>query len=170
MTSSLAGITLLADRPDLATEWAELHWREWGSGSIEPGRKELSWWVDDASKAIGRTHVPAAFIALGHTGEVLGGVGLHQYALDERRDRSPWIVGTIVRANRRGEGIGQALMAYLEAWAVDAGIGQVWVWTETDGGAVAFYQRCGYDRVEDPSSRTGEAVTILTKKLSPAHR
>jgi GNAT superfamily N-acetyltransferase len=166
MTSCISAISLLADRPDLAAKWAELHWREWGN---EPGREELSWWVDDASKAVQRTHVPVAFVALGRHDEVLGGVGLHQFDLDELRDRSPWVVGTIVRADRRGEGIGQALMAHLEAWAVNAGIEQVWVCTETEGKAVAFYGRCGYERVEDLRSQRGDLVTILTKRLSPAH-
>ena len=127
-SSSIAAITLLADRPDLAVRWAELHWREWGD---EPGREELSWWVDDAAQTVRRTCVPVAFLALGHDGEdgedgeVLGGVGPHQFDLVERRDRSPWVVGTIVRADRRGQGVGQALMAHLEAWAVAAGIERV---------------------------------------------
>lgn len=166
MTSSISAITLLADRPDLAAKWAELHWREWGN---EAGREELSWWVDDASQAVRRTNVPVALIALGHDDEVLGGVGLHQFDLEERRDRSPWVVGMIVRADRRGEGIGQALMAHLEAWAVNAAIEQVWVCTETDGGAVPFYLQCGYERIEDLATHRGDIVTILTKKLSPSH-
>src|SRR5215831_13323788 len=47
---------LLADRPDLVGRWAELHWREWGD---EPGREQLSWWVEQAAKAVQRTRVPA---------------------------------------------------------------------------------------------------------------
>jgi len=65
-SSSIAAITLLADRPDLAVRWAELHWWEWGD---EPGREELSWWVDDAAQAVRRTCVPVAFLALRHDGE-----------------------------------------------------------------------------------------------------
>lgn len=30
MPSPISAIELLADRPDLAAGWAELHWREWG--------------------------------------------------------------------------------------------------------------------------------------------
>lgn len=76
---------------------------------------------------VGRTSIPVAFIAVGLDGSVLGGVGIHEFDLEERRDRSPWIVGTIVRADRRGEGIGQALMARLEAWANAVGIERLWV-------------------------------------------
>lgn len=166
MTSPVREITLLADRTELAAHWAELHWREW---SGEPGREALSWWIDDALKAVQRTTTPVAFIAVGPDGDVLGGVGLHEFDLEERRDRSPWLVGMIVRADRRGEGVGQALMARLEAWALTVGIEQLWVATETDGGAVAFYQRCGYERGEELAARRGAVVTILTKRLVPAH-
>lgn len=164
MPSPISAITLLADRPDLAVGWAELHWREWGK---EPGREALSWWVDDAAKAVQRTHVPVAFIAVGRHDEVLGGVGLHQFDLIERRDRSPWVVGVIVRTEWRGQGVGQALMARMEAWAISVGIARLWVATETAGRAVAFYQRCGYERIEELDAQRGEPVTILTKSLPP---
>jgi GNAT superfamily N-acetyltransferase len=166
MPSSISAFTLLADRPDLATQWAELHWREWGAA---PGREELSWWVGDAAKAVQRTQVPIAWLALGPHDQVLGGVGLHEFDLEERRDRSPWVVGMIVRADLRGEGIGQALMAQLEAWASAAAIEQIWVCTETAGRAVAFYQRCGYEDVEELPAQRGDVVTILTKRLSDGH-
>lgn len=165
MSLPISAFTLLADRPDLAAQWAELHWREWGAA---PGREELSWWVADASRAMQRMRVPIALLALDAHDEVLGGVGLHAFDLEERRDRSPWIVGMIVRAEQRGTGIGQALIAQLEAWADGAAIKQLWVATETAGRAVAFYQRCGYESVEELPAQRGEMVTILTKRLIPA--
>ncbi|MEO7000343.1 MAG: GNAT family N-acetyltransferase [Ktedonobacterales bacterium] len=167
MTAPIATITLLADRPDLAAGWAELHWREWGIGGNQPGREELSWGVNDAAQAMQRTTVPVAFLGLGPDDAVLGGVGLHQFDLAERRDRSPWIVGVAVRSDRRGEGIGQALLAALEAWAVSVGIKRLWAATETAGRAVAFYQKCGYERVEEFPAQRGGIVTVLTRRLSP---
>ena len=32
----------------------------------------------------------------------LGAVGLGQFDIEERRDRSPWVLGMIVRPDRRG--------------------------------------------------------------------
>lgn len=157
MSSPAFTITLLADRPDLAAGWAEMHWREWGD---EPGSEELLVWVEDALKAMGRTTIPVAFIAVGRDGEVLGGMGVHQFDPEERHDRSPWIVGMIVRADRRGEGIGQALIARLDAWTREVGIERLWVATEH---ASAFYQRCGYQRVEELRLSSGEIATILTR-------
>lgn len=161
--ASISTIVLLADRPDLAAKWAELHWREWGD---EPGREQLSWWVDEAEKAVHRTRVPAAVIAIGPDAKVVGGVGLAQFDLEERRDRSPWVVGTIVCPDRRSEGIGHALMTHLESWAASVGIEQVWV--ATGGRAMTFYQQCGWERVEELLTQQGEMATILTKRLSRA--
>jgi hypothetical protein len=52
MTGSSATIIQLADHPDLAAQWAELHWREWGIGGSDPEREQLSWWVADAAQAV----------------------------------------------------------------------------------------------------------------------
>jgi len=160
MTTPAITVVLLADRPDLAAKWAELHWREWGD---EPGREELSWWVSNAERHVQRTQVPVAFIAISDRDEVLGGVGLQQYDPVTLRDRSPWVVGTIVRSDQRGSGVGQALMAGLDHWATEAEIGQVWV--VTGGRAVNFYQQCGYEPFETLPNEDDGVATVLTKRL-----
>ena len=153
----------LADRPDLAPKWAEIHWREWGD---EPGREELSWWVNSAQQYQGRTEIPIAFIAVDDRDDVLGGMGVEQFDLEERRDRSPWVVGVIVRPDHRSRGIGQAVMAHLSAWAVEVGIPQLWV--ATGGRAIQFYQQCGFEVVETVAKQDGDEATVLTKNLLPA--
>jgi len=155
-----AEIVLLADRPELAAGWAELHWREWGT---EPGREALAWWVADAERAMEREQVPVAFVAVDGAGAVLGGVGIHEFDLVERRDRSPWVVGTIVRADLRGAGIGQALMSHLAFWAIRVGIPRLWVATEH---ARAFYERRGFQFVEELAPQRGEVVSVLTQQLT----
>ncbi len=130
---------------------------------------ELAWWVADARRALNRERVPVAFLALGEDDTALGGVGLHPFDLEERRDRSPWIVGMIVRADLRGHGAGHALITALETWSDEAAIPRLWVCTESASRAVAFYQCCGYDPVEELAAQRGEVVTVLTKTLAPAY-
>src|SRR5215470_7863991 len=83
-------------------------------------------------RAAGAAHAyacaaPAAFIALDAGGEVLGGVSLHQFDLAERRDLSPWLVGTILRAERRDKGIGQLRVATQTAGcAHESARGEAW--------------------------------------------
>jgi GNAT superfamily N-acetyltransferase len=157
-------VDLLADRPQLLTPLAHLRWIEWGN---EPGREQLQWWANTAIGESGRDTPPVAFVAStgAGAGEILGGVSLAPLDLPERQDRSPWVVGTIVRADRRGQGIGQALMARLELWAAHAGITQAWV--ATGGPAIEFYRNCGWTIVEFVTVHDGEQATILTKTFSP---
>ncbi|TDD17962.1 GNAT family N-acetyltransferase [Nonomuraea diastatica] len=61
----------------------------------------------------GLDDLPVTFVAMDGTGRVLGGVGLSMYDLEERRDRSPWVVGMIVRPEQHGAGVGQLLVRHL---------------------------------------------------------
>jgi len=92
----------------------------------------------------------------------LGAVGLAEFDIEERRDRSPWLIGMIVRADRRREGIGRRLVARLEAWAGAHGHRQLWVATAP---AAGFYQRCGWAPVETFVRETGETAVVLTRRL-----
>jgi GNAT superfamily N-acetyltransferase len=47
----------------------------------------------------------------------LGAVDLGQFDFEERGDRSPRVLGMIVRRYRRGAGIGRLLLTHLERWA-----------------------------------------------------
>lgn len=91
----------------------------------------------------------------------LGAVGLGLFDIEERRDRSPWLLGMIVRPDRRGSGIGRLLLMHLERWAYRQGYQQLWV--ATGGAAVGFYQRCGW-RIYETVDRDFEPATVLTKE------
>jgi GNAT superfamily N-acetyltransferase len=51
-------------------------------------------------------------------------VGLGQFDIEERHDRSPWVLGMIFRRDPRGAGIGRLLLAHLETWAYRQGYEQ----------------------------------------------
>ncbi len=152
-------IELLADHVGLIPVVGQIRWREWGHPP-EPG--ELSWWVDVTRREAGRERLPVTWVALDKRGEALGAVGLAEYDIEERRDRSPWLIGMIVRADLRGRGIGRQLVARLEAWAGDHGFTQLWVAT---GPAAGFYQKCGWESVETLARTAGETAVILTRRL-----
>ena len=90
-------------------------------------------------------------------------VGLGEFDIEGRRDRSPWVLGMIVFASQRGRGIGGRLMGSLEAWAVQHGYSQVWV--ATGGLAVDFYRKCGWELVETFMRSSRERISVLTKRL-----
>jgi GNAT superfamily N-acetyltransferase len=91
----------------------------------------------------------------------LGAVGLGRFDIEERRDRSPWLLRMIVRLDRRRSGIGRLLLAHFERWAHWQDYEQLWV--ATGGAAVGFYQRCGW-RIYETVDRDFEPATVLTKE------
>ncbi|GAA3962484.1 GNAT family N-acetyltransferase [Actinoplanes auranticolor] len=155
--SPTVAVHLLADRPDLVVPVARLRWQEWGT---EPGRQDLRWWIDVTGSEAGRTAPHVAFVAVSEADEAVGAVSIAPADLPERPALSPWVVGMIVQADRRGSGIGGALMSALQQWAAVSGISRLWV--ATGGPAVEFYRRCGWTVAEVLDRDNGEQATILT--------
>lgn len=153
-------VQLLADNQPLMATIGEMRWREWGHAP-EPEGSE--WWVDVTAREAGRERLPVTWVALDEHGMALGAVGLGEFDIDERRDCPPWVMGMIVRPDRRGLGIGRLLLAHLEAWAGNHGYRRVWVANE--GPAVDFYRRCGWTLHETVERASGVSVSVLTKHL-----
>jgi GNAT superfamily N-acetyltransferase len=158
--SDAVTIESLVDRPDLILPVARIRWNEWGG---ESGREELQWWVDTTREESGRVGLPVTFVATDADGEAVGAVGLIPVDYDELADRGPWVVGTIVRADRRDRGIGTALLARLRGWAADAGFDRVWV--TTGGPAVDFYRGCGFTVTDVARLANEDRFTVLSAPL-----
>ncbi len=161
MTSSgPVTVQLLADNAQLIVAVGALRWREWGHAS---DTEDCDRWVGVTAREAGRDHLPITWVAIDARGEALGAVGLGEFDIEERRDRSPWVLGMIVRPERRGTGIGSLLMAELEEWAGMHGYTQVWVANE--GPAIGFYRTCGWKLSETVERASGEVASVLTKHL-----
>jgi GNAT superfamily N-acetyltransferase len=152
-------IRLLADQEQLIPAIGTMRWQEWGQ---PPEPDDPAWWIAVTAREAGRDRLPISWVAINDQGEALGAVGLAEYDIEERRDRSPWLIGMIVRADRRGAGIGGQLVAQLEAWAGIHGYTRVWVAT---GPAAPFYQKCGWVLSETFTRAAGEVTTVLSKPL-----
>ena len=152
-------IGLLADHPGLIPVVGQIRWKEWGH---PPEPESLDWWVDVTAREAGRDMLPVTWVAIDQLGQAVGAVGLAEFDIEERHDRSPWVIGMIVADQHRGRGIGSKLMGALEAWAHQHEYRQLWVAT---GQAVHFYQKCGWELVEVIDRLSGERAMILTKLL-----
>ena len=98
MENPLLSIGLLADHPQLIPAVGELRWREWGR---PPEPESLDWWVDVTAREAGREALPVTWVAFEAGGRVLGAVGLGEFDVEERRDRSPWVLGMVVDPAQR---------------------------------------------------------------------
>lgn len=153
-------VQLLVDRNDLVEAVTDLRWREWGRA---PESTDRAWWRAATLREAGRNDLPITWVASDATG-ALGVVGLGEFDIEERQDRSPWLLGMVVRPDRRGTGLGRLLIGELEMWASRRGYAQLWAATE--GPAVNFYQRCGWHVHEMVVRSTPRPmVTVLTKCL-----
>lgn len=128
---------------------------------------DLDAWIQVTEREAGR-HLPLTLVAIDPEGEAVGAVasGPTDDALDgsERRERSPWLLGLVVRANARRQGIGRLLVAALERVAADRGDPQVWV--ATGGDAAVFYRSCGWSEEKSLTlASTGMPTIILTRQI-----
>ena len=157
-------IRLLADHPDLIAEVGALRWREWGYADPDPGL-----WISVTAGEAGRDRLPVTLVAVGPDGDATGAVALGdadgELNETERRGRSPWLLGLVVRADARRQGVGRLLVSALERLAAERGHRRVWV--ATGGEAVHFYQRCRWVEVESlVLAAASTTTTILTRRLS----
>jgi GNAT superfamily N-acetyltransferase len=157
--SDPAVVELLADRPDLIEAIASLRWHEWGR---EPEPTDRDWWRDCTIREAGRDALPLTWVASDTSG-ALGAVGLGTFDIEERHDRSPWLLGMIVRPDRRGSGIGRLLLSHVEQWARAHGYQEVWAANE--GQAVDFYRRCGWMVHEIVQRGHRPSVTVLSRRI-----
>lgn len=157
-------IESLADRPDLTESLGELRWFEMGP---EPGLERRVDWVAATVRESG-SRLPVTFAAVNAYGDVVGGVGLAAHDLTDALPRAtPWIIGMVVHPGFRRCGIGRALLAGLERWAVGLGFDRVWVVTEREP-AVRFYASCGWT-VDPAATMAADQVgrgTVLVKAVS----
>jgi GNAT superfamily N-acetyltransferase len=156
---------LLADHPELVAEVGVLRWREWG-GSPTPGT-----WIQVTAREAGSEHLPITLVAMDLDGRALGAVALGEaddaLTETERADRSPWLLGMVVRRPERKCGVGRLMVRAVEDLARSRGHDRVWVATGAE--AVAFYERCAW-RPEESLGPTQEnrATTILVRDLTTA--
>ena len=89
--------------------------------------------------------VPLCLLAL-HEGELVGVVNLVDNDDEQHTDWTPWLAGMVVRADRRGCGVGSALVRALlnHAWLL--GFERVYFGTDGPG----FYTRLGAVAHEQP--------------------
>lgn len=137
-----------------------MRWREWGRA---PEPADPAFWVSVTGEEAGRISLPVSWVAVDADGQAVGAVGLGKFDIDERRDRTPWVLGMIVRPDRRRGGIGRLLLDTLGDWARSRGVLHVWV--ASGGLAVRFYNECGWGTVESFSRESGETTTVLSRHL-----
>lgn len=150
-------IDYLAKHPDTVPTLANWFHSEWGY--LYPERT-----LQEVEEAIaGRTNidrVPLALVA--HDGdELVGTVCLKVHDMDVHTDLTPWLAGLYVKSSRRGEGIGQKLVAAIEERAKEIGVKKLYLYTPESEG---FYLKLGWSVMEREAYHD-YPVSIMSKQV-----
>jgi GNAT superfamily N-acetyltransferase len=161
-TPSGLRVESLADHPELLEQAGLLRWKEWAYGANDPAP-----FIEVTARETGRWgQLPMTLVAIDAAGEAAGVVGLgpidDELSAAERDGRTPWILGMVVRSGGRKRGVGRQLLDSLQH--VAASLGHPRTWVATGDEAVGFYQRCGWEAVEQLRlESTGIPTTILMR-------
>jgi GNAT superfamily N-acetyltransferase len=143
----------IADHLDLVDTIARWHWDEWGHH--DPGGTVESW-AEGLRQRTNRDRVPTTYVAL-EGEELLGSATLVDNDMSTRPDLSPWVAGVYVKPERRGQGVGSALMRHVVYEAAEMGIEKLYLYT---GGARVFYENLGWRYLESEYYE-GRTVSIM---------
>ncbi|WP_224543470.1 GNAT family N-acetyltransferase [Mesorhizobium sp. CA16] len=101
-----------------------------------------------------------AFVARDR-GRPIGSCLLVRSEISSPHDFSPWLAGLIVEDGYRGSGVGTALVRTVEARAVSAGIGKLYLYTWQARG---FYEALGWTAVET-FEQDGAPMLLMSREL-----
>jgi predicted N-acetyltransferase YhbS len=92
----------------------------------------------------------------------VGTVGVVHRDLEARPDLTPWLAGLLVLPAHRRAGHGATLVRQAEAFAREAGVPVLWLYTL---GAEPFYRRLGWRR-ESLEQDGGHPVVLMRRDLA----
>lgn len=150
-------IVSLVERSDLVPVVARWQWLEWGKrqgATVE----QIASFLAAYCTAQG---VPQGFVLL-EDGMPAGTATLDHADLDARPDLTPWLANVFVAPDFRGRGHARRLVRHVEAAARAAGIGTLYLHTES---AMALYAGLGWVEIAQ-ADHHGHAVTVMRNVLA----
>lgn len=148
----------LNQRPQYIEVIAKWLFDEWGyqrpGSNLETARRAI--------ELLSQGHtIPSIFVAE-IDGKAVGTVRLVWHDMDIRKELSPWVASLYVHKEFRRQKIGTKLMHFIEGFAKDMDIKQIYLFTPNKQ---EMYTKLGWRVIEDLEYRS-EDVTIMAKDLS----
>jgi GNAT superfamily N-acetyltransferase len=143
-------------RPEFAKAVASRVWRAWWQGKGYP----LDYIEDRVAESLDGAAVPFAVVAH-EDSQFLGTASVIPSDLDERPEYTPWVAAVWVDPEHRRRGIGAALVRKAAQGAFESGAALVYLCALPE--KRAFYERLGWQRLEENIGRNGLTVLTLSR-------
>ncbi|MBN1532354.1 MAG: GNAT family N-acetyltransferase [Spirochaetes bacterium] len=101
------------------------------------------------------------FYAMLRGERIIGCCGLVVNDFISRHDLCPWLAGLYVEPEERGAALGNRLMEHAAGEAASMGYSRLYLTTDHEG----FYERYGWERIEDGYDPSGAPARIYVKRL-----
>jgi N-acetylglutamate synthase-like GNAT family acetyltransferase len=149
----------LADHPQFLPTVAAWHHSEWGyirpGDTVEARQKRLE-------AECGHREIPTTIIAL-EKGKLLGSVSLLDEDMDTHKELTPWLASLFVAVEKRGQGIGAALVRRLIEEARELEVKRLYLYTPDQE---KFYTRLDWSLLER-TNYAGKPAVIMAYAISP---
>ena len=147
----------LAEKRELLPQVAALLHAEWGSLYPGAGIEER---VKRLESYLNLDRIPITLVAL-DDGELLGTASAIESDMASHPGWGPWLASVYVLPDRRGSGIGTALVHEIAARSASFGAKKLYLWTERSEG---LYARLGWETIAHEKYK-GLDVGIMLKLL-----
>jgi GNAT superfamily N-acetyltransferase len=147
----------LEEKRELLPQVASLLHNEWGS--LYPG-KDIESRVRRLESYLNLDHIPFTLVAL-EGDELLGTASAIENDMDSHLEWGPWLASVYVLPNRRGAGIGTALVHEVAARSASFGAKDLYLWTEKSEG---LYESQGWATIAYEEYK-GRKVSIMLKRF-----
>jgi GNAT superfamily N-acetyltransferase len=149
-------IVSLREQPQHLMIVAEWIHRQWWSGTDIPIESIARW----LNTHLGVSGFPSTFIAIVDS-EVIGSVSLHETEAEDRPAYRPYLGALFVKPDRRGRGLGQALVRAVEAHARQ--LGHAVIYLNARDATAGLYEKLGWQIVERAYGR--KQLNIMRRPL-----
>jgi len=154
-------VVALAERPELIPGVTEALRREWADWY---GREDFTDTLFEFSRRARTDALPMTLVAVDGA-RLVGAASLVQASIATHAHLTNWIGGLWVTPERRGQGIGAALVEAACDHAKRLGMGDLHAATAT---AEALFVRAGFERIDTATldAHPGEPIAVLRKRLT----
>ncbi|URZ04220.1 GNAT family N-acetyltransferase [Clostridium felsineum] len=145
----------LADHREYIDNVIEWLCKKFGNGD------NYGFWESIVKNSLIKNKLPVTFIALINN-KLVGTVGLWRSDLFSRQDLYPWLSALYVKDKYRNRNIGQELQRFLIDYCKKKGYKELFLYTDLCN----YYEKSGWQYLEDGIEYSGESIKIYKKKLS----